>query len=117
MAFGYCNSKPIQEPYYPTSVRVWCMTVYDFHMQVESLTAVRIDNRFASIKKEHWRSAWKTAKALYYFYQNEAKPYTEKNQPELAGAIQDVFEELNECLLDLKVLYRHASRNKLWAEN
>lgn len=109
------NNKPIEAPSFPMTVPNWALLVTVVHTQVASLTyAKEINHPF---KKDVWRSVWKSAKALYYFYQNEAKPYTEENQPELAGAIQDVFEELNECLLDLKVLYRHASRNKLWAED
>ena len=109
------NNKPIEAPSFPITIHNWALLVTVVHTEVTCLTYGKEIN--CHLKKDVWRSTWKSAKALYYFYQNEGKPYTEKNKPELAGAIQNVFEDLNECLLDLKVLYRHASRNKLWVEN
>ena len=109
------NNKPIEAPSFPITIPNWALLVTVVQAQVISLTYAKEIN--CPLQKDVWRSTWKSAKVLYYFYQNEAKPYTEKNKPELASAIQNVFEELNKYLRDLKVLYRHASRNKLWVEN
>lgn len=111
---AYFNDKPVNSRNYPTSVCVWLMAVYDFYMQVDGLTAVRISDRFSLLKKEDWRSAWKTAKALNYFYQNEVKPRYEKQCPELEGKIQKGLKQLNDSVHDLKALYRDTSRKKQW---
>lgn len=107
----YINKRPISTPRYPASVHVWIHAAHDFYIQVEILTTA-----IGPFKKEDWRSAWKTAKALYYFYQHEVKPRSEE-YPELTFTIAQELKWLGDGMHNLRVIYRHASRNRLWARN
>ena len=109
------NNKPIKTPSFPLALDNWPLLVPVVYGQACLLMYAKEINH--PIKKDVWCNVWKSAKALYYFYQNETKPYTEKNNPELIGEIQKHSEMLNECFNYLKILHRHASRNKLWAKN
>lgn len=112
----YINKRPISTPRYPASVHVWIHATHDFYIQVEVLKNAREVGHIGPFKKEDWRSAWKTARALYYFYQHEVKPRSEE-YPELTFTIAQELKWLGDSMQNLKVLYRFTSRNKLWARN
>lgn len=109
------NNKPNKNLCFPITIPCWSGLTFVLNTQVICLKYAKEGN-YLELKKDDWRSLWKAAKNLYYFYQTEVKPYWEKNDPELADHYQELLETLNECIHDLKVLYRYASRKKLWVE-
>lgn len=84
------NNKPIEAPSFPITIKNWSLLVIVLATELSFLTRDKKINRL-KLKKDDWHSFWKSAKTLYYFYQNEVKPYAEKNKPAAVGDLLIVF--------------------------